>query len=69
MSSFREYLENEEAAVRTREWKFIFCSGKRARQDGYDTHEPRPGRYMRLYHLGDDPRELNNLAAMAGTRR
>ncbi len=60
---FSEYLENEEAAVRTREWKFIFCSGKRARQDGYDTHEPRPGRYLCLYHLGDDPRELNNLAA------
>lgn len=59
---FTEYLENEEAAVRTAEWKFIFCSGKRARQDGYQTDHPTPGRYKRLYHLRSDPGEFTNLA-------
>jgi hypothetical protein len=33
-----------------------------ARQDGYETHDPTPGRYLRLYNLGDDPKELNSLA-------
>jgi choline-sulfatase len=60
---FFEYLENEEAAVKTADWKLIYCSGKRHRQDGYETHDPTPGRYLRLYSLRDDPAELNNLAA------
>ncbi len=63
---FSEYLENEEAAVRTGEWKFIFCSGKRERQDGYKTDNPTPGRYLRLYNLKKDPQELDNLAGKRG---
>ena len=63
---FFEYLENEEAAVKTEEWKLIYCSGKRHRQDGYETHDPTPGRYMRLYNLRDDPKELSNLAGRPG---
>jgi choline-sulfatase len=59
---FFEYLENEEAAVKTEDWKLIYCSGNRHRQDGYETHDPTPGRYLRLYNLKDDPAELNNLA-------
>ena len=59
---FSEYLENEEAAVRTEDWKLIFCSGKRERTDGYLTHNPTPGRYLRLYHLKHDPKELYNHA-------
>jgi choline-sulfatase len=59
---FFEYLENEEAAVKTEDWKLIYCSGRRHRQDGYETHDPTPGRYLRLYSLRDDPAELNNLA-------
>lgn len=59
---FTEYLENEEAAVRTAEWKFIFCSGNRERKDGYKTDNPTPGRYKRLYNLKDDPEEMTNLA-------
>ncbi len=59
---FTEYLENEEAAVRTTEWKFIFCSGRRERQDGYKTDNPTPGRYKRLYNLRSDPGEFTDLA-------
>ncbi len=59
---FSEYLENEEACIRTAEWKFIQCSGKRARTDGYVTDNPTPGRYYRLFNLNDDPGEFHNLA-------
>ena len=60
---FSEFLENEEAGVRTREWKLMYGSGKRHRLDGYETENPRPGRWLRLYNLKEDPRELKNLAA------
>lgn len=60
---FSEYLENEEAYIKTKEWKYIFCSGKRARQDGYQTDKPTPGRYRRLYNLKDDPGEFTDVAA------
>ncbi len=59
---FAEYLENEEAAVRTADWKFIQCSGRRERGDGYKTDNPTPGRYQRLYNLRSDPGEFTNLA-------
>jgi arylsulfatase A-like enzyme len=57
-SSFNEYLENEEACVRTERWKFIQCSGRRARTDGYITDNPTPGRYVRLFDEAKDPDEL-----------
>ncbi len=60
---FSEYLENEEAFIRTARYKFIFCSGKRERQDGYKTDNPTPGRYVRLYDLGTDPGEFTDVAA------
>jgi choline-sulfatase len=60
---FTEYLENEEAYIRTRRWKYIFCSGKRARTDGYQTDSPTPGRYRRLYDLARDPGEFHDVAA------
>ena len=60
---FSEYLENEEAFVRTDRWKFIFCSGKRKRTDGYETENPTPGRYIRLFDLKNDPGEFTNVAA------
>ncbi len=60
---FSEYLENEEAYIKTKEWKYIFCSGKRSRQDGYQTDRPTPGRYKRLYHLQNDPGEFTDVAA------
>ena len=60
---FAEYLENEEAAVRTARWKFVYCSGKRARGDGYVTDTPTPGRWMRLFDLKSDPGEFNDVAS------
>ena len=59
---FSEYLENEEAFIRTRRWKYIYCSGKRERTDGYKTENPRPGRYVRLFDLQSDPGEFENVA-------
>ena len=60
---FSEYLENEEAYIRTARYKFIYCSGRRARQDGYVTDNPTPGRYVRLFDLKNDPGEFENIAA------
>jgi choline-sulfatase len=59
---FSQYLENEEACVRTGKYKFIFCTGKRKRTDGYETDNPTPGRYIRLYDLEKDPGEFTDIA-------
>jgi choline-sulfatase len=60
---FSEYLENEEAFLRTGKWKYIFCSGKRRRTDGYETADPTPGRYHRLFDLQADPGEFRDVAS------
>jgi choline-sulfatase len=60
---FSEYLDNEEAYIRTNRWKYIYCSGKRKRTDGYLTENPTPGRYQRLYDHTTDNGEFKNLAA------
>lgn len=60
---FSEYLENEEAYIRSDQYKYVFCSGTRAREDGYRTDRPTPGRYHRLYDLKADPDELINVAS------
>src|SRR5260370_37377024 len=60
---FTEYLENEEAYIRSARWKYIFCSGRRARTDGYLVDNPPPGRYRRLYDLASDPGEFRDVAA------
>lgn len=60
---FSEYLENEEACIRTARWKFVQCSGRRARKDGYITDHPLPGRYVRLYDVVADPGEFTDRSA------
>jgi choline-sulfatase len=60
---FSEYLHNEELMIRTRRWKLVYCSGKRARDDGYQTDRPTPGRYLRLYDVEADPGEFTDRAA------
>jgi choline-sulfatase len=60
---FSEYLENEEAFIRSERWKYILCSGKRSRGDGYEIDNPTPGRYRRLYDLQADPGEFTDAAA------
>src|SRR5579872_3143491 len=59
---FSEYVENEEACIRTAQYKFIYCTGKRARKDGYATDNPTPGRHFRLYDHRTDPGEFNDVA-------
>ena len=58
-----EYLENEEVFVRDSRWKYIYCSGRRKREDGYLTADPTPGRYQRLFDLEHDPGEFTDVAA------
>jgi choline-sulfatase len=60
---FSEYLDNEEAYIRAPQWKFIFCSGQRKRTDGYETDNPTPGRYRRLFDLENDPGEFTDVSA------
>jgi arylsulfatase A-like enzyme len=60
---FCEYLENEEAFIRTKSHKFIYCTGRRERTDGYKTDNPKPGPYMRLYDLVKDPGEFTDISA------
>jgi arylsulfatase A-like enzyme len=62
-SIFSEYLENEEACVRTERWKYAHGSGKRKRTDGYETDHPTPGRTIRLFDLKADPGEFTDAAA------
>jgi choline-sulfatase len=59
---FSEYLENEEAMVRSDRYKLIVGTGRRRRQDGYDTGQALPGPYERLYDEIADPGENNDLA-------
>ena len=59
---FSEYLENEEAMVRSERYKLIVGAGRRERQDGYATGMPPMGPYERLYDLDADPREATDLA-------
>jgi arylsulfatase A-like enzyme len=59
---FSEYLENEEALIRTATHKYVFCSGRRKRTDGYETDRPTPGRYHRLYDLRSDAGEFTDIA-------
>jgi choline-sulfatase len=59
---FVEYSENEEAAIRTERWHLIYGTGKRARQDGYATGKPLPGRTVLLYDNVNDPGQMTNLA-------
>lgn len=59
---FVEYSENEEAMVRTAEWKLIYTTGARKREDGYETGKPLPGRVVQLFDLNNDPDETTNLA-------
>jgi len=60
---FSEYLENEEAMVRSERYKLIVGTGRRRRQDGYDTGRPLLGPYERLYDLATDPAETTDVSA------
>ena len=61
-SIFSEYLENEEACVRTSKWKFVQCAGERYREDMYVIDNPKPGRTLHLFDLEQDSEEFFNVA-------
>jgi choline-sulfatase len=57
------YAHNEEAMIRTREWKLIYGRGVVKRDDNYETDRPSPGRYRKLYHQLDDPEEMIDVSS------
>jgi arylsulfatase A-like enzyme len=59
---FSEYLQDDKAMVATREWKYIFTSGKYDLDLSYETGYGPSGIYHRLYNLREDPEETTNLA-------
>jgi choline-sulfatase len=61
---FSEYLENEEAMVSSGRFKLIIGTGRRLRQDGYQSRTPLPlpGPYERLYNLASDPEETTDVS-------
>jgi choline-sulfatase len=63
---FSEYLDNEEAMIRTSRYKLIVGTGRRQRQDGYQTGRPLTGHYQRLFDLASDPGETRDLAHNPG---
>lgn len=60
--AFSEYLEDNMAMVCTKEWKYMFTTGRRDLGIGYQTGYGPSGINHRLYHLPDDPRETKSLA-------
>lgn len=59
---FSEFLVDNKAMVRTKEWKYIFTTGKNDLGQGYATGNPPPGISHRLYDMLNDPKETRNLA-------
>jgi choline-sulfatase len=59
---FSEYFENEEAMIRNDQFKLIVGTGRRNRLDGYETGQPLPGPYERLFDVENDPAENTDLA-------
>jgi choline-sulfatase len=60
---FSEYLENEEAMIRSDRFKLIVGNGRVKRNDGYATGRPPSGPYERLYDLQADPNETTDVAS------
>jgi choline-sulfatase len=60
---FSEYLENEEAMIRSDQYKLIVGTGRRERKDGYETGRPMIGPYEHLFDLQADPGETTDLAS------
>lgn len=58
---FSEYLETEQAYIRTERYKFIYCSGKRL--DWYRPVQPVAGPWRRVYDLTKDPDEFHDISS------
>jgi len=60
---FSEFLADNKAMVRSKEWKYIFTTGQRDLGQGYATGNPPPGITHRLYDQINDPDETRNLSS------
>jgi choline-sulfatase len=61
--AFSEYLCTEEAMVRTSQYKLIYGTGNRQRDERYQSGYPAEHPERRLYDLLHDPGETTNIAA------
>ena len=61
-NAFSTYLEDNMAMVCTKEWKYMFATGRRDLGISYQTGNGPSGIDHRLYNLTDDPNEKRNLA-------
>jgi choline-sulfatase len=59
---FSEYLDSEEAMIRTGRYKLVVGAGQHDRKDGFTTGRAPEGRSVRLYDLHTDPDENVDLA-------
>ena len=59
---FAEFLIDNKAMVCTKEWKYIYSSGKRDLGQGYATGNPPMGVSHRLYNLASDPLETRDVS-------
>ncbi|CAN5902575.1 choline-sulfatase [soil metagenome] len=59
---FSEFLVDNKVMLRSRDWKYVFTSGKTDLGQGYETGHPAPGITHWLYDLQKDPNETTNLA-------
>lgn len=59
---FSEFLVDNKAMVRSKDWKYIYSSGKRDLGQGYATGNPPTGPIHRLYDLRNDPKETSNVS-------
>jgi choline-sulfatase len=59
---FSEYFHDNKAMVRTERWKYIYTTGEKDLQLGYETGFGPSGPLRRLYDLHNDPNETRNVA-------
>lgn len=62
--AFSEYLEDNLAMVCTKDWKYIFTTGRRDLGIGYQTGYGPSGIVHRLYDLKNDPTESRNVSGL-----
>ena len=61
---FSEFLADNKAMIKSDKWKYIFTSGKRDLQQGYETGNPRTGIRHRLYDQRNDPEETTDISGL-----